>query len=141
MYNVGLKAEAFQAELKQRFEEMSVPSRSSAKQEAQIGEIEESWLGDEGTDDDGSLPDIPDNPDELYDPSLDEKYQAWVDRKRGGRRSDAILSCPGVCVHLLGNLIVACRVLFASKIFMQARFCLPNNHDDSAKGANNVQVA
>ncbi len=55
-------------------------------------EEEDSWLGDEDTYED-DLAELPENP---YDPSLDEEDQEWVDRKRQGRRSDAILSCPGM---------------------------------------------
>lgn len=39
---------------------------------------------------------------ELYDSEADEQDQKWVEQQRQGRRSDAILSCPGclttVCV-------------------------------------------
>lgn len=31
---------------------------------------------------------------DLYDPVLDDKDEAWVVRKRQGRKSDAVLSCP-----------------------------------------------
>ncbi|CAJ1977661.1 unnamed protein product [Sphenostylis stenocarpa] len=32
---------------------------------------------------------------EFYDPDLDDKNEQWIDRKRQGRVSDAVLSCPG----------------------------------------------
>ena len=32
---------------------------------------------------------------EFYDPELDEEDERWVDKRRQGRQSDAILSCPG----------------------------------------------
>ena len=39
---------------------------------------------------------------EFYDSEADEQDQKWVEQQRQGRRSDAILSCPGclttVCV-------------------------------------------
>jgi hypothetical protein len=54
------------------------------------GSDEELWL-ESGTDDE----DGHDLPDELYDASMDDRDQQWVDRQRSGRRSDAILSCPG----------------------------------------------
>lgn len=42
-------------------------------------------------------------PPEFYDPGGDDRAAAWVSRLRGGRRSDAILSCPQcfttVCVE------------------------------------------
>uniref|UniRef100_A0A803Q790 E2F-associated phosphoprotein n=1 Tax=Cannabis sativa TaxID=3483 RepID=A0A803Q790_CANSA len=31
---------------------------------------------------------------ELYDPELDDKDELWVQKKRKGRHSDAVLSCP-----------------------------------------------
>lgn len=31
---------------------------------------------------------------EFYDPELDDKDEVWVQKKRGGRTSDAILNCP-----------------------------------------------
>ncbi|KAL6770094.1 hypothetical protein ACKKBG_A33570 [Auxenochlorella protothecoides x Auxenochlorella symbiontica] len=33
-------------------------------------------------------------PPEFFDPEADDKSEAWVSKLRGGRRSDAILSCP-----------------------------------------------
>ena len=39
---------------------------------------------------------------EDYDPTADDADQAFIDKKRGKRRSDALLSCPGclttVCI-------------------------------------------
>ena len=32
---------------------------------------------------------------EFYDPELDEEDERWVGKRRQGRQSDAILSCPG----------------------------------------------
>lgn len=31
---------------------------------------------------------------ELYDPKLDEKEELWAQTQRGGRTSDAVLTCP-----------------------------------------------
>ncbi|KAJ9557941.1 hypothetical protein OSB04_012555 [Centaurea solstitialis] len=31
---------------------------------------------------------------EFYDPSLDDKDQLWIEKKRKGQYSDAVLSCP-----------------------------------------------
>ncbi|XP_062107948.1 uncharacterized protein LOC133818860 [Humulus lupulus] len=31
---------------------------------------------------------------ELYDPELDDKDELWIQKKRKGRHSDAVLSCP-----------------------------------------------
>eukprot|EP00262_Sarcandra_glabra_P006221 TRINITY_DN18348_c0_g1_i1.p1 TRINITY_DN18348_c0_g1~~TRINITY_DN18348_c0_g1_i1.p1 ORF type:complete len:157 (+),score=19.50 TRINITY_DN18348_c0_g1_i1:23-493(+) len=31
---------------------------------------------------------------EFYDPELDDKDESWVNKKRKGRSSDAVLSCP-----------------------------------------------
>lgn len=31
---------------------------------------------------------------EFYDPDLDDKDEAWVHKRRKGRSSDAVLSCP-----------------------------------------------
>nr|XP_016488205.1 PREDICTED: E2F-associated phosphoprotein-like isoform X2 [Nicotiana tabacum] len=31
---------------------------------------------------------------EFYDPELNDKDELWVQKKRGGRTSDAILNCP-----------------------------------------------
>ncbi|XP_042048790.1 E2F-associated phosphoprotein [Salvia splendens] len=31
---------------------------------------------------------------EFYDPKLDEKNESWAEKQRGGRTSDAVLSCP-----------------------------------------------
>lgn len=67
---------------------------SHSKQEEQsASEDEEYWEGedDEEADDDT----FPEPPPEFYDPDLDDKDAAWVRRQRGGRESDAILSCPG----------------------------------------------
>jgi hypothetical protein len=33
--------------------------------------------------------------DPLYDPDADKSDEAWAVQQRGGRRTDAILSCPG----------------------------------------------
>ena len=55
----------------------------------------------ESTSETASLPDA-DQHVEFYDNGADEQDQAWVSKQRQGRRSDAILSCPGclttVCV-------------------------------------------
>lgn len=31
---------------------------------------------------------------EFYDPKLDEKEELWAQKQRGGRASDAVLTCP-----------------------------------------------
>lgn len=55
----------------------------------------------ESTSDSASLPDA-DQHAEFYDSGADEQDQAWISKQRQGRRSDAILSCPGclatVCI-------------------------------------------
>lgn len=38
--------------------------------------------------------------DVLYDPTADDKDTEWVEKKRKGRSSDAILSCP-CCFSIL----------------------------------------
>ena len=48
----------------------------------------------QSTSDSESLPDAQQNA-EFYDSGADEQDQAWVEMQRQGRRSDAILSCPG----------------------------------------------
>lgn len=66
---------------------------SHSKQEEQsASEDEEYWEGEDDKEADDMLPEPP---PEFYDPDLDDKDAAWVRRQRGGRRSDAILSCPG----------------------------------------------
>lgn len=53
---------------------------------------------------DSSEDDIPQQsePPEFYDPEMDSKDEQWMVEQRHGRRSDAILSCPGclstVCI-------------------------------------------
>eukprot|EP00250_Pteridium_aquilinum_P032858 c4814_g1_i1 orf=80-571(+) len=37
---------------------------------------------------------LDETPPEFYDPDIDERDQAWAERKRKGRKSDALLSCP-----------------------------------------------
>lgn len=37
---------------------------------------------------------LDETPPEFYDPAMDERDQAWAERKRKGRKSDALLSCP-----------------------------------------------
>lgn len=41
-------------------------------------------------------------PAEFYDPAADERDEKWAAKQRAGRKSDAILSCPGclttVCI-------------------------------------------
>lgn len=53
------------------------------------------------TSDSASLPDATQHA-EFYDSEADEQDQAWVTTQQQGRRSDAILSCPGcfttICV-------------------------------------------
>ena len=55
----------------------------------------------QSTSDAASLPDA-DQHAEFYDSGADERDQAWISKQRQGRRSDAILSCPGclttICV-------------------------------------------
>eukprot|EP00898_Chlorokybus_atmophyticus_P000876 jgi/Chlat1/178/Chrsp1S03250 len=38
--------------------------------------------------------DLDESPPEFYDADLDDKDAAWMYKQRGGRSSDAILSCP-----------------------------------------------
>ena len=55
----------------------------------------------QSTSDSESLPDARQHA-EIYDSGADEQDQAWMEKQRQGRRSDANLSCPGclttVCV-------------------------------------------
>ncbi|KAH7366174.1 hypothetical protein KP509_18G066300 [Ceratopteris richardii] len=37
---------------------------------------------------------LDETPPEFYDAQMDDRDQAWVERKRKGRKSDALLSCP-----------------------------------------------
>ncbi|KAK9846605.1 hypothetical protein WJX81_007526 [Elliptochloris bilobata] len=67
----------------------------------------------------GTREDVP-----FYDPDLDNRDQAWVTKRRQGRPSDAILSCPGcltsVCLdcqqhaeregHFRAMFVSNCRV-------------------------------
>ena len=68
-------------------------------QSDQLCAFEEEDLQD--TSDSASLPDAKQHA-ELYNSEADEQDQAWVTTQRQGRRSDAILSCPGclttVCI-------------------------------------------
>ena len=65
--------------------------------------VEEGWQQEEDDDDDYPSKGLPDQQrSEDYDPSADDADQAFIDRARGNRRSDALLSCPGclttVCI-------------------------------------------
>ncbi|XP_021896850.1 E2F-associated phosphoprotein isoform X2 [Carica papaya] len=37
---------------------------------------------------------------EFYDPDLDDKDESWMHKRRGGRTSDAVLSCPACFTSL-----------------------------------------
>ena len=56
---------------------------------------------EDASDGDGSLQLQTEEPD-FFDPDLDDQDAEALERQRGGRRSDAILSCPGcldtVCI-------------------------------------------
>lgn len=56
---------------------------------------------EQSTSDSASLPEAKQHA-EFYDSEADDQDQAWVTTQRQGRRSDAILSCPGclttVCI-------------------------------------------
>ncbi|KAF4360222.1 hypothetical protein G4B88_003556, partial [Cannabis sativa] len=41
---------------------------------------------------------------ELYDPELDDKDELWVQKKRKGRHSDAVLSCPACFTTSLSSV-------------------------------------
>ncbi len=64
----------------------------SEQDEQRASEDEEHW---EAEDEEEADDMVPEPPPEFYDPELDDKDAAWVRRQRGGRGSDAILSCPG----------------------------------------------
>lgn len=57
----------------------------------------EAGSGEEGRDNQGAA-----EPPEFYDDAADEKDEQWIAKARKGRKSDAILSCPGcfttVCI-------------------------------------------
>lgn len=64
---------------------------------------EEGWQQEEDVDDDDPSNGLPDQQrSEDYDPNADDADQTFIDRARGNRRSDALLSCPGclttVCI-------------------------------------------
>ena len=68
----------------------------------------EEWGHSEGSDDDddegGALPSRGKQrareDTEFFDPKMDEKDERWMEKMRGGRTSDAILSCP-CCLETL----------------------------------------
>ena len=68
------------------------------RQAEQLSEFEKDL---QDTSDSESLPGAQQHA-EFYDSEADESDQAWMQKQRQGRRSDAILSCPGcvttVCV-------------------------------------------
>ncbi|KAI5074623.1 hypothetical protein GOP47_0010584 [Adiantum capillus-veneris] len=43
---------------------------------------------------DSSNDELDETPPEFYDATMDDRDQAWAERKRKGRKSDALLSCP-----------------------------------------------
>ncbi|GFR39703.1 hypothetical protein Agub_g182, partial [Astrephomene gubernaculifera] len=52
--------------------------------------------GEEDDDDTSSTgSDQQQEPDPFYDEAADDADEAWANRQRGGRVSDAVLSCPG----------------------------------------------
>jgi len=57
---------------------------------------DEHWWHSEGSaTDDDDIPAANQEEDPYYDPELDDKDAAWLDKLRKGRVSDAMLSCPG----------------------------------------------
>ena len=63
----------------------------------------EGWQQGGDEDDDDLSSGLPDQQrSEDYDPNADDADQAFIDKVRGNRRSDALLSCPGclttVCI-------------------------------------------
>lgn len=57
---------------------------------------------------------------EFYDPTLDERDEAWMSRQRGGRKSDAILSCPGC----LTTVCLDCQQHHELEGQFRAMFCM-----------------
>lgn len=93
---------------------------SNRKQEGQsrdVSEDEDFWENDPEEEDD-ALPQGPE-PD-FYDPDLDAKDEARVSRQRGGRKSDAILSCPGC----LTTVCVDCQQHADKEGQFRAMFCI-----------------
>ena len=57
---------------------------------------------------------------DFYDPELDDRDEAWMMRQRGGRKSDAILSCPGC----LTTVCLDCQQHHVNDGQFRAMFCI-----------------
>ena len=79
---------------------------------------EEDWLGED--EEDGEPQDPGASDAEFYDPDLDQRDEAWMTRQRGGRTSDAILSCPGC----LTTVCLDCQQHQAVDGHYRAMFCM-----------------
>ena len=101
---------------------------STDNKEAPGGAWHEGAEGDEDDISDG-LPDH--EPAEDYDPGADDKDQAFIDKQRSNRRSDAHLSCPAclttVCVDCQAHAFKdgQFRAMFAIN---SRSVCLPSHH-------------
>lgn len=82
-------------------EQVKEPSRKGKPQKVPD---EEWWHSDDSVEDseEGHGPGDDGEPDALYDDKLDDKDLEWVNKQRSGRKTDAILACPGcfttVCI-------------------------------------------
>ena len=76
----------------------------------------------EDGEEDESAPQNPDAPEEaeFYDPLLDERDEAWMQRQRGGRKSDAILSCPSCFT----TVCLDCQQHHTNEGQYRAMFCM-----------------
>lgn len=84
---------------------------------------EDFWEDEEYYDTDEEA--MPEGPEaEFYDRDLDDKDEAWVARQRGGRRSDAILSCPGC----LTTVCIDCQQHAEKEGQFRAMFCINVRH-------------
>lgn len=100
--------------------------RASTAAACPPNETETAWLSEDSDEQETEATEAPvvaKEEDAFYDAELDEKDQAWVEKRRQGRRSDAILSCPGcltsVCLdcqqhaeregHFRAMFVINCR--------------------------------
>ncbi len=89
--------------------------RKQSSEASEASEDEDIW-GSDPEDEEGVQGPQP----EFFDPDLDTKDEAWVNRQRGGRRSDAILSCPGC----LTTICVDCQQHADKEGQFRAMFCI-----------------
>jgi hypothetical protein len=86
---------------------------------------DDDWDDEEGSlgemDEGDGAPEEPGAPEaEFYDPDMDARDEAWTKRQRGGRNSDAILSCPGC----LTTVCLDCQQHHANDGQFRAMFCI-----------------